>query len=176
MQNLFETPDFERLYMDSIVYNEALKQHQAELLVNEQAYQKPSLDLSSYGIYSGVYGFVSAPSIGMELPIYLGGNDDNMALGVAHISRSEAEKKAENNRNGIITCVNAIEYVDVFQTIKDYQAFRKQIEGVFFYKYPWMMKYYQMLYPQFFPGMYADSTLNRALYKLGLTKHGASER
>lgn len=92
------------------------------------------------------------------------------------ISRSEAEKKAENIRNGIITCVNAIENVGIFQTIKDYQTFKKQIEGVFFYKYPWMMKYYQMLYPQFFPGMYADSTLNRALHILGLPKHGSSER
>ena len=85
-RNLVETPDFDRLYLDSVVYNEALKQHQGELLVNEQAYQKPSLDLSSYGIYSGVYGYVSAPSIGMELPIYLGGNDDNMALGAAHMT------------------------------------------------------------------------------------------
>ena len=85
-RNLVETPDFDRLYMDSVVYNEALKQHQGELLVNEQAYQKPSLNLSSYGIYSEVYGYVSAPSIGLELPIYLGGNDDNMALGAAHMT------------------------------------------------------------------------------------------
>ena len=33
-----------------------------------------------------VYGYVSAPSIGLELPIYLGGNDDNMALGAAHMT------------------------------------------------------------------------------------------
>ena len=79
-------PNFTRLYMDSVIYNEALKQHQAELLINEQAYQKPSLNLSSYGIDNGVYGYVSAPSIGMELPIYLGGNDDNMALGAAHMT------------------------------------------------------------------------------------------
>ena len=43
------------------------------------------------------------------------------------ISRSEAEEKAENIRNGIITCINAIEIVGVFQTIKDYQTFQKQI-------------------------------------------------
>jgi len=85
-QNLDTTPDFNILYLDSVVYNEALKLHQGELLVNEQAYRKPSLDLSSYGIYSGVYGYVSAPSIGLELPIYLGGNDDNMAFGAAHMT------------------------------------------------------------------------------------------
>ena len=42
--------------------------------------------MSSYGITSGVYGYISAPSIGLELPIYLGGSDDNMALGAAHMT------------------------------------------------------------------------------------------
>ena len=78
--------DFDRLYSDSIAYNENLKMHQHELFTNEQSYQSPALNLSSYGITSGVYGYISAPSIGMELPIYLGGNDDNMALGVAHMT------------------------------------------------------------------------------------------
>ena len=78
--------DFDRLYSDSIAYNGNLKKHQHELLVSEQSYLKPSLDLSSYGITSGVYGYISAPSIGLELPIYLGGNDDNMALGTAHMT------------------------------------------------------------------------------------------
>ncbi len=68
------------------MYNENLKKNQHELLTNEQSYQSPALILSSYGITSGVYGYISAPSIGMELPIYLGGNDDNMALGAAHMT------------------------------------------------------------------------------------------
>ena len=85
-RDLVTTPDFDRLYVDSVAYNENLKKHQAELLVSERSYQKPSLDLSNYGIDSGVYGYVSAPSIGMELPVYLGGNDDNMALGAAHMT------------------------------------------------------------------------------------------
>ena len=78
--------DFDRLYSDSIAYNENLKKHQHELLTNEQSYQSPALNLSSYGITSGVYGYISAPSIGLELPIYLGGSDDNMALGAAHMT------------------------------------------------------------------------------------------
>lgn len=82
--------------MDSVAYNETLKQHQAELLVSEQAYQKPSLNLSSYGIENNVYGFVSSPSIGLELPIYLGGNDDNMALGAAHMTYTSLPIGGEN--------------------------------------------------------------------------------
>lgn len=78
--------NFDRLYSDSVAYNEKLKKHQHELLTNEQSYQSPALNLSSYGITSGVYGYISAPSIGMDLPIYLGGNDENMALGAAHMT------------------------------------------------------------------------------------------
>ena len=80
------TVDFDRLYSDSIAYNDNLKKHQHELLTNEQSYQSPALNLSRYGITSGVYGYISAPSIGLELPIYIGGNDDNMALGAAHMT------------------------------------------------------------------------------------------
>ena len=78
--------DIDRLYADSVAYNENLKLHQTELLVNEQSYKKPALDLSSYGITNGVYGSVSAPSIGMELPIYLGATDANMDCGAAHMT------------------------------------------------------------------------------------------
>ena len=86
--------DFDRLFSDSIAYNENLKKRQHELLTNEQSYQSPALNLSSYGITNGVYGYISAPSIGMELPIYLGmelpiylgGNDFNMASGAAHMT------------------------------------------------------------------------------------------
>lgn len=80
------TVDFDRLYSDSVAYNDNLKNHQHELLTNEQSYQSPALNLSSYGITNGVYGYISAPSIGMELPIYLSGNDENMALGAAHMT------------------------------------------------------------------------------------------
>ena len=88
--------DFDRLYSDSIAYNEKLKNHQHELLTNEQSYPSPALNLSSYGITSGVYGYISAPSIGLELPIYLGGNDDNMALGAAHMTYTSLPIGGEN--------------------------------------------------------------------------------
>ena len=55
--------DFDRLYSDSIAYNENLKKHQHELLTNEQSYQFPALNLSSYGITSGVYGLLPTSSL-----------------------------------------------------------------------------------------------------------------
>lgn len=77
--------DLDRLYKDSVAYNEVLKTKQYDLLYDEN-YRQPALNLSDYGIPDGVYGYVAAPSIGMELPIYLGASDYNMSYGAAHMT------------------------------------------------------------------------------------------
>lgn len=78
--------DIDRLYKDSVAYNESLKLNQYDLLVDEQAYQKPALDLYDYGIRDGIYGYVTAPSIDMKLPIYLGADESNLSCGAAHMT------------------------------------------------------------------------------------------
>ena len=83
---LLFAPDLERLYQDSNAYNDNLKDNQSSLLVDETSYVNPVLNLADYGIYSGIYGYVSAPTIGMKLPIYLGANDSNMSYGAAHLT------------------------------------------------------------------------------------------
>lgn len=79
-------PDIDRLLKDSESYNENLKHNQSSLLISEEAYASPSLDMTEYGIFDGIYGYVSAPSIGLKLPIYLGANDTNMSYGAAHLT------------------------------------------------------------------------------------------
>lgn len=78
--------DLDKLYKDSVSYNENLKKNQDKLLTNDYSYANPSINLSDYGIHTGIYGYVSAPSIGMKLPIYLGANDSNMSYGAAHLT------------------------------------------------------------------------------------------
>ncbi len=79
-------PDLDRLRADSLAYNEDLKKNQGSLLVDEYSYIEPSLNLYEYGITDGIYGYVSAPSIDMKLPIYLGANNANMSYGAAHMT------------------------------------------------------------------------------------------
>lgn len=79
-------PDLERLYEDSVEYNEMLKINQGDLLVDSYSYVNPSIDLTTYGIYNGIYGYISAPSIDMKLPLYLGASDENMSYGAAHLT------------------------------------------------------------------------------------------
>lgn len=78
--------DLDRLYQDSIVYNENLKNNQYTLLVDDYSYVNSSISLSDYGIYTGIYGYISAPTIDMQLPIYLGASNYNMSCGAAHLT------------------------------------------------------------------------------------------
>lgn len=82
---LFEL-DLERLYEDSVKYNEILKINQGDLLVDSYSYVNPSIDLTTYGIYNGIYGYISAPTIDMKLPLYLGASEENMSYGAAHLT------------------------------------------------------------------------------------------
>lgn len=78
--------DADRLYRDSVTYNNNLKFNQYKLLINEDSYRQMSLNLFDYGVPNNVYGYISAPSIDMELPIYLGATEENMAFGTAHLT------------------------------------------------------------------------------------------
>lgn len=84
--------DINRLHTDSISYNKMLREHQDM----DCDFSQAALNLSNYGIYDGVYGYISAPTIGMNVPIYLGASDGNMAYGAAHLMNTSLPLGGEN--------------------------------------------------------------------------------
>lgn len=78
--------DIESMYKDSKSYNNKLNKKQRDLLTNDDVFNKPALHLSKYGIYDGVYGYVSIPSIDLKIPIYLGVQNNHMNYGSAHLT------------------------------------------------------------------------------------------
>lgn len=93
--------ELDRLLKDSTTYNENLKENQSSLLVNDYSYSIPSLNLSDYGITDGIYGYVTAESIGMQLPIYLGANSANMSYGAAHLTYTSLPLGGKNTNTVI---------------------------------------------------------------------------
>ena len=71
-----------RLYEDSKAYNASILYHQGT--VDTADFRKAALNLSSYGL-SNVYGYLSAPAIDMDLPVYLGASDYMMNFGAAQL-------------------------------------------------------------------------------------------
>ena len=59
--------DLDRLYRDSTAYNAALNERQ-DMNVD---FSVAALDLADYGVFDGIYGYVSAPSIWLNIPLYL---------------------------------------------------------------------------------------------------------
>ncbi len=55
-------------------------------LTDAFAYEQPKVDLSAYGIENNCIGFVMLPTIGAELPIYLGASTDNLKKGAVHMT------------------------------------------------------------------------------------------
>ena len=88
------------------------------------------------------------------------------------VTAEQAGKYAAEIRDGLLSGAEAIESIGSFDTISDYEALSEAFDNVYFSRYPWALKYYQMLYPETFPCMYADKTLRRAEIILGLPEHG----
>ena len=75
--------DLNALYRDSVAYNKSLVNHQGT--VETTNFSKAALNMSDYGL-SNFYCYISAPSIDMYLPVYLGANDSMMSCGAAHLA------------------------------------------------------------------------------------------
>ena len=95
---------------------------------------------------------------------------------VQEIDEIIAAERAEKVRDDLLYIIDCIDKIGTFKSINDYVSLEYKISKIEFYKHSWILKYYQMLYPQYFPGMYADTTLNRALKILGLPSHGPSNK
>ncbi len=82
------------LYEASKRYNKKIFSNQGT--VNTSDYTKAALNLKKYGIYNNLYGYISAPSIGLKLPIYLGANNSVMSHGAAHLCNTSLPIKGKN--------------------------------------------------------------------------------
>lgn len=93
--------DVEGLYRYLKEQNESLFEQGQNGLVDAWSYQQPAVDLSAWGIYDNCVGFVSIPSIGSTLPIYLGANDEQMARGAVHLTQTSYPVGGENTNSVI---------------------------------------------------------------------------
>ncbi len=92
-------PELDRLYSDSVKYNESLADIQGTTASYD--YSDSALDLTDYGIYDGIYCYISAPTIGMRLPVYLGASDYAMSYGAAHMANTSLPISGESTNAAI---------------------------------------------------------------------------
>ena len=88
------------------------------------------------------------------------------------LTNEQAEEKALIIRDQFMICVDAVQDYGVLRTIEDYRILQSRIEKVYFYQYMWVLKYLQILFPQYFPCFYGGNAINRAIEILGLPDRG----
>lgn len=91
----------DKLYQKLVEYNNDLKENGQSNGGNPFIFEDQSVDLSEYGITNGVIGYISIPAIDMNLPIYLGANEYNMAIGAAHLNKTSVPIGGESTNCAI---------------------------------------------------------------------------
>ena len=80
---VYFTLDLDRLYDDSVAYNQRLLTTPGKSETTD--YERAVFDLKNYGIYEEIYCYVSIDEIGMRLPVYLGSDKFTLSSGAGHL-------------------------------------------------------------------------------------------
>lgn len=79
---------YAELLRDMSYYNARIYVNRQEGLNSHSAYAVSHFDLGSYGLSSEVFGVIRIPAMDLEMPLYLGASDANMANGAAVLAQT----------------------------------------------------------------------------------------
>lgn len=77
-------------------YNLDIYENGQEGFRDAWSYQVPSFDLTEWGLPDNMVAYLRIPAMGVTLPVYLGANTANMAIGAAHLSQTSLPIGGEN--------------------------------------------------------------------------------
>jgi len=78
----------DELFMFLRAENQRLHRTGQSGLVDAFSYETTAIDLAKYGIDDGLIGFVAVPAAGIDLPVFLGANTENMRKGATHLTQT----------------------------------------------------------------------------------------
>ncbi|MBD5544200.1 MAG: class C sortase [Lachnospiraceae bacterium] len=76
------------LYQEMSLYNQTLFEDKQKDLTDPFSYESASFDLTEYGLSDNIIGYLTIPAMDVELPIYLGANEENLAKGAVHLGQT----------------------------------------------------------------------------------------
>lgn len=91
-----ETRVYAELWEEMCSYNEKIHDEQQALLSSRAALQKTDFQLRDYGRNDEVFAVLNIPKINLDMPVYLGATDQNLANGAAHLSQTSLPIGGEN--------------------------------------------------------------------------------
>ena len=112
-----ENAAFQQLFLDMEEYNERLFESRQEALCTREATEEPPFKLPDYGLPDEVFGIIRIPAMELEMPIYLGASEENMANGAAVLSQTSIPIGGENT-NSVIAGHRGYSGYDYFKQIE----------------------------------------------------------
>lgn len=91
-----ETRAYAELWEEMCSYNEKIHDEQQALLSSRAALQKTDFQLRDYGRNDEVFAVLNIPKINLNMPVYLGATDQNLANGAAYLSQTSLPIGGEN--------------------------------------------------------------------------------
>ena len=91
-----ETRAYAELWEEMCSYNEKIHDEQQALLSSRAALQETDFQLRDYGRNDEVFAVLNIPKINLDMPVYLGATDQNLANGAAHLSQTSLPIGGEN--------------------------------------------------------------------------------
>lgn len=91
-----ETRAYAELWEEMCAYNEKIHDEQQVSLSSRAALQKADFQLRDYGRNDEVFAVLNIPKINLDMPVYLGATDQNLANGAAHLSQTSLPIGGEN--------------------------------------------------------------------------------
>ena len=76
------------LWMDMLRYNNSLFTYRQRDLDSKSAYEVSQFTLADYGLPTEIFGVITIPKMELEMPLYLGASESNMANGAAVLSQT----------------------------------------------------------------------------------------
>ena len=81
-----ESMPYQELWDSMTAYNQQIYTDGQSTLSEAGAYQATLFSLTDYGLPDETFGVISIPKLNLEMPLYLGATDENMAKGAAVLS------------------------------------------------------------------------------------------
>lgn len=115
-QGMGRSVSLDTLYNEMKAYNEALHLNGQSGLKDPFSYEEQSFDLSEYGLTDEIFGYITIPKMGVELPVYLGATSENMAKGAVHLSQTSLPIGGINS-NSVIAAHRGMSTAEMFRNI-----------------------------------------------------------
>lgn len=107
----------EQMREDMAAYNKELYINGQRGLQDPFSFETDAFDLSQYGIENNIAGYVTIPQMDIELPIYLGATDENLALGASSLGYTSVPVGGENS-NTVLAAHRGYQGESMFRDIE----------------------------------------------------------